>query len=91
MARSGLGLGHGPWRGVDQGPGRRGNAGSGRLQRWSVDPMVKKHEFTSAAVASKAAKVLRDPKASKDEKSAAASALTQARDQKPASHKKKQK
>lgn len=42
-----------------------------------------KHEFTSPKVASKAAKVLRDPNASKDEKSAAASALTQAKDKKP--------
>jgi hypothetical protein len=41
-----------------------------------------KHEFTSACVASKAAKVLRDPKASKGAKSAAASALTQARNKK---------
>jgi hypothetical protein len=41
-----------------------------------------KHEFTSASVASKAAKVLRDPNASKGAKSAAASALTQARNKK---------
>ncbi|MCB1503414.1 MAG: hypothetical protein KDJ47_00405 [Hyphomicrobiaceae bacterium] len=34
-------------------------------------------EKTSAAVASKAAKVLKDPKASKAEKTVAASALTQ--------------
>jgi hypothetical protein len=41
--------------------------------------MPQRHEFTSAKVASKAAKILRDPHSSKAEKSAAASALTQAR------------
>ena len=49
----------------------------------------KKHEFTSDQVASKAARVLRDPNASKDEKSAAASALTQVRDKKPSRKKKR--
>jgi hypothetical protein len=56
-----------------------------------LPPMAKKkHEFTSASVASKAARVLRDPKASKNEKSAAASALSQARDKKPPAKKQKQ-
>ena len=42
------------------------------------------NEKTSKDVASKAARILRDPKASKDQKSVAASALTQAPDkQKP--------
>jgi hypothetical protein len=49
--------------------------------RQGVSAMAK-HEFTSASVVSKAAKVLRDPKASKGAKSAAASALTQARNKK---------
>jgi hypothetical protein len=40
------------------------------------------NETTSKKVASKAAKVLRDPKASKAAKSAAASALTQRRGKK---------
>lgn len=44
--------------------------------------MAKKHEYTSKRVASKAGKVLRDPKSSKKDKSIAASALTQARDKK---------
>ena len=38
------------------------------------------HEFTSSRVASKAGRTLRDPKASRREKSIAGSALTQARD-----------
>ncbi len=42
-----------------------------------------KNEKTSPTAASKAAKVLNDPKASKDAKSVAASALTQAKDKKP--------
>ena len=42
-----------------------------------------KNEHTSARVASKASKVLRDPRATAAQKSAAASALTQARDRKP--------
>ena len=41
-----------------------------------------KNERTSAKVASKAGKVLRDPNSTKREKSVAASALTQARDKK---------
>ncbi|MFA5377210.1 MAG: hypothetical protein WC455_15780 [Dehalococcoidia bacterium] len=43
---------------------------------------MSKNEKTSARVASNASKVLRDPKASKSAKSAAGSALTQARDKK---------
>jgi hypothetical protein len=39
-----------------------------------------KNERTSKSVASKAAKILRDPKSSKAQKSVAASALTQAPD-----------
>lgn len=41
-----------------------------------------KNEKTSKEVASKASKVLKDPKSTKDEKSVAASALTQAKDKK---------
>jgi len=41
-----------------------------------------KNEKTSKSVASKAAKVLKDPKASKREKSLAGSVLTQAPDRK---------
>ena len=41
-----------------------------------------KNEKTSKSVASKAAKILRDPKSTKAEKSVAASALTQAPDRK---------
>ena len=41
-----------------------------------------KNERTSAKVASKAGRVLQDPKSTKREKSVAASALTQARDKK---------
>ena len=41
-----------------------------------------KKEYTSKSVASKASKILSDPKASKIEKSVAGSALTQARDKK---------
>lgn len=41
-----------------------------------------KNEKTSNKVASKASKVLRNPKSTKPEKSVAASALTQARDKK---------
>ena len=41
-----------------------------------------KHEQTSPKVASKAGKVLADPKSTKREKSVAASALTQARTKK---------
>ena len=41
-----------------------------------------KNERTSAKVASKAGKVLRDPNSTKREKSVTASALTQARDKK---------
>lgn len=44
--------------------------------------MAKKTEVTSKSVASKASAILRDPKASKAEKSVAGSALTQARDKK---------
>jgi hypothetical protein len=40
----------------------------------------KRHEFTSPKVASKAAKILRDPKSTPAQKSVAASDLTQARD-----------
>ncbi len=40
----------------------------------------KKNERTSAGVAAKASKVMRDPKATKGAKSIAASALTQAPD-----------
>jgi hypothetical protein len=43
---------------------------------------TKKHEYTSPKVASKAARILADPKSTKAEKSVAASALTQARDKK---------
>lgn len=42
-----------------------------------------KNEKTGKKAASAAAKVLNDPKASKDAKTAAASALTQAPDKKP--------
>ncbi len=42
----------------------------------------KKNESTSASVASKASKLLSDPKTSKAVKSVAASALTQAKDKK---------
>lgn len=42
----------------------------------------KRNEQTSKKVASKAAKILRDPSSSKAEKSVAASALTQAPDKK---------
>jgi hypothetical protein len=41
-----------------------------------------KNERTSAKVASKAGKILRDPNSTKREKSVAASDLTQARDKK---------
>lgn len=41
-----------------------------------------KNEKTSKSVASKAARILRDPKATKAEKSVAGSALTQAPDKK---------
>ena len=44
--------------------------------------MAKKSEVTSKKAASAAGRVLRDPKASKDAKSAAASALTQRPDRK---------
>lgn len=44
--------------------------------------MPKKNEQTSARAATAASKVLRDPKASSAAKTAAASALTQARDRK---------
>ena len=40
----------------------------------------RKHEFTSPRVASIAGKILRDPNSTPEEKSAAGSALTQARD-----------
>lgn len=39
--------------------------------------MANKHEYTSKAVASKAAKILSDPKSTRAEKSVAGSALTQ--------------
>lgn len=42
-----------------------------------------KNEKTSKTVASKAAKILSDPRSSKAAKSVAASALTQAADRKP--------
>ncbi len=42
--------------------------------------MTKKGEYTSRRVASIASKILRDPFATRAEKSAAGSALTQARD-----------
>jgi hypothetical protein len=42
--------------------------------------MAKRHEHTSPRVASRASKILSDPKSTKREKSVAASALTQARD-----------
>lgn len=41
-----------------------------------------KNEHTSSKVASKASAILRDPKATKDEKAVEASALAQARDRK---------
>lgn len=44
--------------------------------------MAKKMERTSPKVASKASKILSDPKSTKREKSVAGSALTQARDKK---------
>ena len=44
--------------------------------------IMAKHEFTSKKVASRAAKVLKDPKSTKREKSVAGSALTQARNKK---------
>jgi len=48
-----------------------------------------RNEKTSKAVASKAGKILRNPKSSKAAKSVAASALTQAPDRKTSSRKKK--
>lgn len=42
-----------------------------------------KNEKTSKSVASKAAKILRDPRATKAQKSVAGSALTQAPDKRP--------
>lgn len=42
-----------------------------------------RNERTSKSVASKAAKILRDPKSTKAEKSVAGSALTQAPNRKP--------
>ena len=42
--------------------------------------MPKRNEQTSSKVASKAGKILSDPKSTKREKSVAASALTQAKD-----------
>jgi len=39
----------------------------------------RRHEFTSPEVASKAGRILRDPNSTPEQKSAAASALTQAR------------
>lgn len=42
--------------------------------------MAKRNEQTSPKVASKAGKILSDPKSTKREKSVAASALTQAKD-----------
>lgn len=44
--------------------------------------MAKKNEQTSKKAATSASKVLKDPKSSKDAKSAAGSALTQAPDKK---------
>lgn len=44
--------------------------------------MPRKNEQTSSRVASKAGKILSDPKSTKREKSVAASALTQTRDKK---------
>lgn len=43
----------------------------------------KKHEHTSPRVATAASKVLRDPRSTAAEKSAAASALTQVKDRAP--------
>lgn len=48
-----------------------------------------RNEKTSKGVASKASKILRDPKSTKDQKSVAASALTQAPNKKSSSKKKK--
>tara|TARA_R110002096_G_scaffold222094_1_gene410980 strand:- start:3202 stop:3354 length:153 start_codon:yes stop_codon:yes gene_type:complete len=48
-----------------------------------------KNEKTSKAVASKASKILSNPKSSKQAKSVAASALTQAPDKKKSATKKK--
>lgn len=48
-----------------------------------------KNEKTSKSVASKASKILRDPKSTKAQKSVAGSALTQAPDKKNKSRKKK--
>lgn len=48
----------------------------------------KRNEQTSKRVASKAAKILRNPKSSKSEKSVAGSALTQAPDKKKGGRKK---
>lgn len=53
----------------------------GRLNK-NMEVVMAKNEKTSKTVASKAAKVLRDPKSTEDEKSVAASALTQAADKK---------
>lgn len=47
-----------------------------------------RNEKTSKRVASKAAKILRDPQSTKAEKSVAASALTQAADRKKGGRKK---
>lgn len=60
-------------------------AGGGMLSgaespAWNREPPVAKNEKTSPGVASKASKILSNPKSSKAEKSVAASALTQAKD-----------
>ena len=49
--------------------------------------MASKNERTSARVASQASRILRNPSSTAREKSVAASALTQARDRKPADKK----
>jgi hypothetical protein len=56
--------------------------------RAHLDNIMASNEKTSKSVASKAAKVLRNPKATKAQKSVAASALTQAPDRKKGGKKK---
>jgi hypothetical protein len=55
---------------------------SEQLPAEAEDTEMAKNERTSKSVASKASKILRDPKSTKAEKSVAGSALTQARDKK---------
>jgi hypothetical protein len=52
------------------------------INRKESNNMAKRHEYTSPRVATKASKILSNPRSSKAAKSAAASALTQARNRK---------